>query len=373
MMKNFFKGIAIVLVCTMVSACSFFAKKQVAKDLTSEAIQRIETLLVIFDATETHEEEAFGKKKLDEAKNILTLLNDGIQKFPVTTGLRTVANTTQLIYGLSAHDAKKFQAMIDSVTTAKGKISMSAAINASKYDLKAASGNIAVVIISDGLSTNNLALKSAEILGVDFTNRLCLYTICVGNHPQGATFMTQLAQKTACGFSVSSTRLNTADAMQQFIKSIFFADASDLVETDIQGADADGDGIANTIDLCDRTPKGAVVDPNGCWDIQHIFFDWNKADVHVQYKNKLVKAVEVFKANPDLHVEFQGHTDNTGNDAYNQQLSEQRANNVKNILIKQGVSKKQLSTQGFGKTRPLSPNDSDDNRAKNRRVESVIQ
>ncbi len=373
-MKYFLKLTAILIACTIVPACSYFGKKQIDPGLTSEAVQRIETLLVIFDATETHEEQAFGKKKLDESKNILTLLNNELKTLEFTGGLRTVANTTQLIYGLSRHNATKFQSAVDSVTIAKGKISMSAAINAAKYDLKAASGNTAVIIVSDGMSSNNYALKSAEILGSDFGKRLCLYTILVGNHPQGATYMTQLPKKAACGFPIAASQLNTPAAMKAFIKSVFFAASTDsLIEMDLQGADADGDGVPNTADQCDRTPKGAEVNANGCWNIQQIFFDWNKADVKAQDIEKLAKAASVFKANPNISVELQGHTDVTGDAAYNQKLSENRAENVKKALIKKGVSKKQMSTRGFGITQPLAPNDSEENRAKNRRVETVIQ
>ncbi|KPA10743.1 secreted protein containing Outer membrane protein, OmpA/MotB [Candidatus Magnetomorum sp. HK-1] len=373
-MKSFIKLTAIFAVCIMLSACSFFGKKQLNPGLTSEAVQRVETLLVIFDATETHEDQAFGKKKLDEAKNVLTLLNNELKSLEFTSGLRTVANTTQLIFGLARHNATKFQRAVDSVSTAKGKISMSAAINAAKYDLKSASGNIAVIIISDGLSSNNYALKSAEILGADFGNRISLYTIRVGNHPQGATYMTQLAQKTESGFPMAASALNSPQAMKAFVKSIFFAGVKEsLLEMDIQGADADGDGVPNSADQCNRTPEGADVDAEGCWEIHRIFFDWNKADVKPQEKEKLIKATKVFKANSDLRVNLQGHTDDTGDAAYNQRLSEQRAMNVKRVLIKQGVSKKQLTTIGFGFTQPSAPNNSDENRAKNRRVETVVQ
>jgi len=373
MMKNLGKLTVIFVMCALVSACSYFGKKKIDPGIT-DAVQRIETLLVIFDATSTLNDQAFGQKKLDVSKNVLTMLNHELKNLEITSGLRTIANTTQLIYGLSRHDPHKFQMAVNDVTTAKGNISMSAAINAGKYDLKTASGNIAIIIISDGMSCNNYALKSAEILASDMGNRLCLYTIRVGNHPKGATFMNQLTEKTACGFPVAASKLNSKQAMKAYVQSIFFAGSKvGLVEEDLQGADADGDGVTNDADQCNRTPDGAVVDANGCWNIHEILFDWNKSDVQMQYKQKLLDAAKVFKANPYLRVEFQGHADNTGSAEYNQALSEKRADNVKKILIKVGVSENQLSTKGFGFTRPAAPNDSKENRAMNRRVETVIQ
>jgi len=362
------------MMCTLVSACSYFSKKKIDPGIKSDAVQRIETLLVIFDATSTMSDQAFGQKKLDVSKNVLTMLNHELKHLELTCGLRTVSSTTQLIYGLSRHNPHEFQMAVNDVTTAKGNISMSAAMNAGKYDLKSASGNVAMIIISDGMSSNNYALKSAEIIGSDYGDRLCLYTIRVGNHPKGATYMNQLPEKAACGFAVAASKLNSKQAIKAFVQSIFFAGSTEgLLEMNIKASDSDGDGISDDKDKCNRTPDGAVVNADGCWNINTIYFDWNKATVQQLFKQRLMNAVDVFKANPYLRIELQGHTDNTGGVDYNQVLSEKRANNVKKVLTKEGVSESQLSTKGFGFTRPAVSNDSEENRSLNRRVEAVIQ
>jgi outer membrane protein OmpA-like peptidoglycan-associated protein len=76
-------------------------------------------------------------------------------------------------------------------------------------------------------------------------------------------------------------------------------------------------------------------------------------------------------ANKDtaLKLEVQGHTDNVGGEAYNQQLSEARSKSVVGWLVEHGVAANRLSFKGFGKTRPVASNDNDEGRAKNRRVE----
>ncbi len=66
---------------------------------------------------------------------------------------------------------------------------------------------------------------------------------------------------------------------------------------------------------------------------------------------------------------MQGHTDNVGNDAYNQTLSEARARSVVGWLTQHGVASDRLTSKGFGKTMPVAPNTTDEERAKNRRVE----
>jgi outer membrane protein OmpA-like peptidoglycan-associated protein len=74
----------------------------------------------------------------------------------------------------------------------------------------------------------------------------------------------------------------------------------------------------------------------------------------------------------DNRVQIQGHTDSTGDAAYNQKLSERRANAVKTALVARGVQETQVFVTGFGKTKPIADNSTADGRAKNRRVELHI-
>jgi outer membrane protein OmpA-like peptidoglycan-associated protein len=74
-------------------------------------------------------------------------------------------------------------------------------------------------------------------------------------------------------------------------------------------------------------------------------------------------------ADKTLKLEVQGHTDNVGNDAYNQTLSEARAKAVATWLTQHGVAADRLTAKGYGKTKPVADNGSDEGRAKNRRVE----
>jgi outer membrane protein OmpA-like peptidoglycan-associated protein len=78
------------------------------------------------------------------------------------------------------------------------------------------------------------------------------------------------------------------------------------------------------------------------------------------------------KKYPKLSLEIRGHTDDIGGDEYNLKLSTERANEVMDLLINQGISPTKLIAKGFGKTKPLNPNDNDENRKKNRRTEFVI-
>ena len=102
-----------------------------------------------------------------------------------------------------------------------------------------------------------------------------------------------------------------------------------------------------------------------------IFFDFNMATLKPESDPVLGQILDLLKKDPALKLEIQGHTDNVGNDAYNQTLSESRAKSVVTWLNGKGVAPARLMAKGYGKTRPVAENTTDDGRAKNRRVEIV--
>ena len=104
-------------------------------------------------------------------------------------------------------------------------------------------------------------------------------------------------------------------------------------------------------------------------------FETNKAALKPIAREKLSKLSGVLLGFPgDYKLEIEGHTDSTGTDAYNQTLSQSRAESVRNFLVEQGIPAERIrATQGFGRTRPIAPNDSRANREKNRRVDIVIE
>ncbi|MFN0036782.1 MAG: OmpA family protein [Saprospiraceae bacterium] len=103
-----------------------------------------------------------------------------------------------------------------------------------------------------------------------------------------------------------------------------------------------------------------------------LLFDFGKADLRPEAEAALDKLAQVLLKNPTLRFEIGGHTDNIGDEASNQTLSELRAQNVHKALIAKSVTAAQLSWRGYGKTLPAAPNDTDEGRQKNRRVECRV-
>ncbi|WP_183565134.1 OmpA family protein [Mucilaginibacter sp. SP1R1] len=106
--------------------------------------------------------------------------------------------------------------------------------------------------------------------------------------------------------------------------------------------------------------------------LKNIFFDTNKFELESESKAELLKLIEFLTTNPTLRIEISGHTDNIGPDQINQTLSENRAKSVYQYLINNGIVAARLVYKGYGKTQPIAPNDSEENRAKNRRTEFKI-
>lgn len=103
--------------------------------------------------------------------------------------------------------------------------------------------------------------------------------------------------------------------------------------------------------------------------LNNIFFDYGEAILKPESQAEIRRAAEFLKNTPDTMVEIAGHTDNTSSREFNLSLSTRRAESVRNALIQQGISPERLSAQGYGPDQPVAPNDTEEGRAANRRVE----
>lgn len=117
----------------------------------------------------------------------------------------------------------------------------------------------------------------------------------------------------------------------------------------------------------ERVGEGIVVEFNS-----NILFGFDKSALSYTAQENLDKLVIVLNEYKETNIEIQGHTDNTGRLAYNQKLSEERADKVSDYLAEKGISESRLTINGFGETAPKYDNDSEAGRTQNRRVEFLI-
>jgi len=103
--------------------------------------------------------------------------------------------------------------------------------------------------------------------------------------------------------------------------------------------------------------------------LQNIFFDVDKYELKDKSVTELGKILRFLKENPSLKVEISGHTDNVGSESYNVQLSGKRAQSVYNYLVDNGIDRSRLSIKGYGASRPVADNSTEEGRQQNRRIE----
>jgi OOP family OmpA-OmpF porin len=152
--------------------------------------------------------------------------------------------------------------------------------------------------------------------------------------------------------------------------------------------DSDGDGIFDDKDKCPNEPetKNGFEDNDGCPDklpekikkftgvVQGIYFDKGKATIQKQSTPTLAGAVNVLKEFPTVSLEISGHTSSEGDPAFNQKLSQERADAVKEWLVDKGIAPERIRTRGAGSDEPIADNKTAAGKVKNRRIEfKVIQ
>ncbi|OZG75068.1 peptidoglycan-associated (lipo)protein [Hahella sp. CCB-MM4] len=150
-------------------------------------------------------------------------------------------------------------------------------------------------------------------------------------------------------------------------------------EVDSRGCplDSDKDGIANGLDACPSTPQGAKVDNRGCRIVLQqavsmnlgINFASNSAEITGEHASEISKLAKFMTEYPDTKVVIEGHTDDRGNADYNKQLSQRRADAVKQSLTDTyGIAASRIDAIGYGEERPVADNGTAAGRADNRRV-----
>jgi outer membrane protein OmpA-like peptidoglycan-associated protein len=146
--------------------------------------------------------------------------------------------------------------------------------------------------------------------------------------------------------------------------------------------DIDGDGIPDYLDKCPSIP--GVAENNGCPEVkkevkalfkkalQGIQFETGKADIKPFSFPLLNQIANILILNPTYLIEIQGHTDNVGKPEMNLNLSDRRAESVRQYLISKGIDEKRMTSHGYGDTKPVATNKTSKGRALNRRVEFVV-
>lgn len=209
--------------------------------------------------------------------------------------------------------------------------------------LVALEGRAALVVFSDGYPDNaEAAFASAKHLVQARANDTCIHAVQTGSTAEGQAFLKRLTGLTNCGSLHSGADLSSNYEVQQLAKTVFV-----------------GPGIAPVA----ASPCDGVIRLRG------IEFAFDRSEIVNASQPVLDAAAQQLKQCPNIRIDVSGHTDAIGSDAYNEGLSQRRAEATKAYFVGQGVRADRLVTAGHGESQPVASNDTRDGRARNRRVE----
>jgi OmpA-OmpF porin, OOP family len=379
--------LATVLALVLVVSLGACATKQTPTPAPFQPVQlnpqeytkKVDTFVVVLDASSSMNEDYNGRPKIDLAKEIVARMNQTIPPLDYRAGLVAFGsgscldgNDSKVLYGVTSYRRADLAAGLDSLKCAGGVSPMSEGIKTSHERLQGSFGQTALIIVSDAKEIyEGGAIENAKKLKAAMGDKLCIYPIQVGRDAGGKKFMDELAKLGGCGFAVNADDISSPTAMADYVKKVFLAPAvakaAPVVAAPVAVLDSDGDGVPDSRDKCPNTPKGVKVNADGCWELRGVYFDSDKSVI--KDPKVLDEAVLILKANPKLTGEVRGYTDNTASAEYNQKLSEARAQAVRDYFIKQGIAPERIRAKGFGETNPVASNDTVEGRAQNRRVE----
>ena len=328
-----------------------------AKVASGEYVKKVDNFIVLFDASSSMYLDRNWESKLDKAKLVANNMNNTIPNLDLQSGMRVfgpgkycVADGCTLQYGMTAYSKAGLAEAIAAVTNANGRTPMSPAIDLAKSDLGLSQGDIAVIVIGDGLANvGGPVTAAAQALKDKYQDRVCIYTILIGDDPEGRATMEATSKIGGCGFSTDEVALSTPEGMASFVEKVFLKKVTKTVEP----------------------KKCQPPEVNKCFTVElKVEFDFDKSNIRPEYFKTLSEFGDFIRSYPEHTVNLEGHTDFIGTDEYNMKLAQRRANSVRAFLLKNfsDISPTRLTAIPYGESKPIASNDSKEGRQRNRRV-----
>jgi OmpA-OmpF porin, OOP family len=145
---------------------------------------------------------------------------------------------------------------------------------------------------------------------------------------------------------------------------------------------ASAEGYINSVDSAGMASENespakkdlflAPIEVSSSERLKNIYFDFDKTTLKPESFVELNKVVDFLKQNAHIEIEIEGHTDNKGSDDYNANLSQGRSQSVVDYIVQQGIDASRLKAHGYGESKPIDTNDTEEGRANNRRVEFTV-
>ncbi|MFZ5797600.1 MAG: OmpA family protein [Desulfobulbaceae bacterium] len=330
-----------------------FVSNNLAGLLNSGYQQKVDNFLIIFDGSSSMWEKYNGSKKFYQAKNVVLGINESIDGLKLQGGLHVIGDTQatrgtlvndSLIYGMTDYASADYAKAVNTVEI-NGLTPISIPLAKSVDTLKNSSGKTAVIVVSDGVQVSSDKATPAEAaaqLKAAYGDRVCIYTILVGDDPVGQSTLQAVADAGGCGFATTEGAVASTEGMNDFVQKVFFE-------------------------------KKAVVQEKPVSFNLYVKFDFDKDTIRPEEKDNIDEVGSFLAMHPEITLTLEGHTCNMGPEKYNLGLSMRRAESVKRYMVdKFNIDPARLSTVGYGYSRPLESNATKAGREANRRVMATI-
>ena len=215
----------------------------------------------ILDASASMNLSHNGRKKLYIAKDILNNINQTLPDLDMNAGLIVFGSIESQNesagnqkYRMKPYRKSEMRSALESVNSADGSSPLESALSEAHSALKPISGTIALLVVSDGIQMNDKPVMVANAMAKEYGDRLCIYTIQVGNSPEGRRLLERVAKVSNCGFSTNADELSSSKNVAELVRSVYLS----------KPMDSDADGVSDPADRCPGTPMGVIVDGSGC-------------------------------------------------------------------------------------------------------------
>ena len=351
MFKRHFSGLLSILSLGFLAACSHAPYTPMASqvdpvDVTAFA-PKVDSFVIILDTSSSMAEEYQDRPKIQTAQDLVATFNSAVPALDFSAGMVTFGKSSGRclgqgmaagIYGMSSYSASELAQALGSVECAGGTTPMSEGIDAGSQLLAAENGPTAVIIVSDfqWIDTASVETSVAQ-LKAQHGSDLCLHTIKIGENTTGDALISSITNVAGCDSAVSASDIASGAAMSTYVEDTLMA----------------------PLQYEKHTVSATAL------------FDFDKAVLKEQGKAELYNLGELIKGKGMSvgDIDVVGHTDSKGSQEYNQALSVRRALAVKDYLVSEGIDANIIDVIGKGESEPMASNDTDEGRARNRRVE----
>lgn len=359
------------------------------KVISGEAVQKVHAFVILYDATDSMNDTYKGRTKLKGEKDTVNQFNYMIPYLKMTASARAFGKFSllkdpgsKLLFGPLAYAKADVRESIGRIRRGSGVSPMNAALEGAGQDLRSQAGQMAIIAFSDGEDMESY--KPAEVaqrIKSDYGDRICIYTVQIGDSPAGKKLLEQVADASHCGFMTTAESISSPQAMADFVEKIFLEPrkaepaktAAPVVEQEVAKVKEAAAEVAPATQVAAPVAKPEPA-PEKLTIVLKVQFDHDKTIIKKKYHHDIKQVADFMKQYPSTKATIEGYTDSVGTEAYNLELSQRRAESVKKYLIKNfGIDASRLSTIGYGLTKPVADNKTAEGKQQNRRVEAQLE